>query len=207
MFTKRSAPRYAGEVEGGPIRIATGPQLGTHWSAVAFTLAVAVALVYGATRASEFLPAARSTERVQATPAPATPAPTAPAAASLASAWISQTPAPVIAVGGTAKITFTFRNAGSATWVKGTPSEVRLGVTEPYEPGMALDWPDPDRAAVQNEAVVGPGQLVTFTFEVQGTKPGTFRFDLRPVVDGVGWLTDQGVYTTVEVRPASGSTP
>jgi hypothetical protein len=47
---------------------------------------------------------------------------------------------------------------------------------------------------------VAERQLATFTFKVAGAAPGTYRLHVRPVVDGVAWLEDQGVFVDITVR-------
>ena len=56
----------------------------------------------------------------------------------------------------------------------------------------------PSRYARQAEAFVLPGETATFTFRIAGTAdlPQTIR--LRPVVDGVRWLEDEGLYLVVD---------
>jgi hypothetical protein len=39
-----------------------------------------------------------------------------------------------------------------------------------------------------------------FTFRVKGVAPGTYSLHLRPVVDGITWMEDEGVYMVVAVR-------
>ena len=204
-MTKRpSAGSHASAIEAGPVRISTAADMGTRAGAVVFTLLVAVGVMAAATNAQRLLPAAldaRPAASAAPTVAPSpTPAPTAPAMSSLSSAWVGQSPYTAISVGGTTTVTITFRNTGTATWVRGTASEVRLGIVGAYEPSMAKGWAYPERPAVQREAVVAPNGLATFTFELQGARAGTFEFRLRPIVDGVGWLEDQGVFAQVEVR-------
>jgi hypothetical protein len=58
----------------------------------------------------------------------------------------------------------------------------------------------PDRPAAQTESVVDERQLASFTFEVAGDAPGTYRLRVQPVVDGVKWLADEGVYVDITVR-------
>ena len=106
----------------------------------------------------------------------------------------------MIVAGAATTIVFKFRNAGAAEWRRGTPSEVRLGIVGAYDPSLAHRWPYPERPAIQSELVVAPGQIATFEFDVRGPRPGTYRLRVRPVVDGVAWLTDQGAFIDVEVR-------
>jgi hypothetical protein len=53
---------------------------------------------------------------------------------------------------------------------------------------------------VQDAASVPPGATSSFTFAIRGVTPGTFSIHLRPVIDGVTWMEDQGVYMVVTVR-------
>jgi hypothetical protein len=154
-------------------------------------------------RGSETLPRAQSSPIPGASAGPTgTPAP-APKLDQIDSAWVSQGPAPTIAVGGEATLTFSFRNTGKAAWQRGSASEASLAFTgdeSRFDPRMAVEWPSSTKAAVQTESLVAPGQTATFTFKVRGVAPGTFRIDLRPVMFAVGWLRDEGVYTEVIVR-------
>lgn len=66
---------------------------------------------------------------------------------------------------------------------------------------LAADWPTPDRAAVQTEAVVPPGGLGTFTFSVRAPLiPGVYQLRLQPVIDGTVWMEDQGAFILVTTR-------
>lgn len=61
--------------------------------------------------------------------------------------------------------------------------------------------PLPDRAAVQTEDLVPPGGNATFRFSVKGALPGSYILRLRPVVDGVKWMEDQGIHAVITVKP------
>ena len=121
----------------------------------------------------------------------------------LHSAWTSQTAAPAMQPASTSQVTLLFRNTGTKTWTRGLAgSQVALGITGDsvaYSAlGMNLGWPSANRVAIQNEASVGPGAVATFTFTVKAPfSAGTVRIPLRPVVDGVAWLEDQGVFVPV----------
>lgn len=120
-----------------------------------------------------------------------------------ASAWVSQDPLPRIPRGGTATVTVRVRNQGTSAWVRGTPSEARLGIpgddTIYQQLGIADGWPLGARPAIQAEANVAPSQVATFSFRVRGALAGAFLMRLRPVVDGVTWLDDDGIYVVVQV--------
>jgi hypothetical protein len=121
----------------------------------------------------------------------------------LHSAWLSQTQVPAMQPASTSQATLLFRNTGTKTWTKGVAgSQVALGVNGDSGAfsalGMNVGWPSANRVAVQNEASVGPGATASFTFAFKVPfSAGTVRIPLRPVVDGVAWLEDQGVFLPV----------
>jgi hypothetical protein len=121
----------------------------------------------------------------------------------LHSAWLSQTQVPAMQAASMSQATLLFRNTGTKTWSKGVAgSQVALGVNGDSASfsslGMNVGWPSANRVAVQNEASVGPGAVASFTFALKAPlSAGTVRIPLRPVIDGVTWLEDQGVFITV----------
>src|SRR5437870_1328172 len=121
----------------------------------------------------------------------------------LHSAWVSQTQVPAMQPASTSQATLLFRNTGTKTWTKGVAgSQVALGVNGDSASfsalGMNIGWPSANRVAVQNEASVGPGAVASFTFVVKAPfSAGTVRIPLRPVIDGVAWLEDQGVFVPI----------
>jgi uncharacterized protein YkwD len=121
----------------------------------------------------------------------------------LHSAWVSQTQVPAMQPASTTQATLLFRNTGTKTWTRGVAgSQVALGVNGDSASfsslGMNVGWPSANRVAVQNEASVGPGAVASFTFALKAPmSAGTVRIPLRPVVDGVAWLEDQGVFLPV----------
>jgi cysteine-rich secretory family protein len=121
----------------------------------------------------------------------------------LHSAWMSQTQVPAMQPASTTQATLLFRNTGTKTWTKGVVgSQVALGVNGDSASfsalGMNIGWPSANRVAVQNEASVGPGAVASFSFSLKAPfSAGTVRIPLRPVIDGVAWLEDQGVFLPV----------
>ncbi len=131
--------------------------------------------------------------------------PPPPADNGLHSSWTSQTTLPAMQPAAQAQVTLAFRNTGTKTWTKGVVgSQIALGVrgdSTAYSSSMNVGWPMPNRVAVQNEAAVGPGAVASFTFSVKAPlSAGTVQIPLRPVVDGVAWLEDQGVFVPVTTR-------
>lgn len=179
----------------------TAPRTGSHTGAMVFAgvfglVLIAISGLCGGT------PATRVSQSAQPSAA-ASPTGPLPKPADLDSAWVSQTAPPQISVGAETTVTFRFRNTGKAAWARGTGSEASLafvGTTAKFDPKMAVNWPKPDRPAIQGEEIVPPGEVATFTFKVKGVAQGTYRIDVRPSVIAVGWLRDQGVFTEVIVR-------
>jgi hypothetical protein len=124
----------------------------------------------------------------------------------LHSQWLSQTAWPVVSPGArTGELTILYRNTGSRVWVRGSAdSQVNLGVTGDdvsWGP-LGIGWSAANRPAVQREAVVQPGDVGSFLFELQApSAPGTYILPLRLVVDGVAWLDDAGVFIQITVTP------
>lgn len=122
------------------------------------------------------------------------------------SKWASQSPYPVLHAGEvSAPLTITFTNTGSSPWAKGVlGQEARLGVNldDVTWASLGVNWPFPSRVAVQTEPTVAPGQNATFTFQVKApASPGVYSIHLRPVIDGVTWMEDEGVFLVVTVVP------
>ena len=122
----------------------------------------------------------------------------------LASRWLAQSEYPTLGFGETGMVTVTFRNTGTLAWVKGTPTEARLGIaadsTILAELGFASGWLLPSRPAVQYQQNVAPNEIAIFNFNVRASQRGAWLMRLRPVVDGVSWLDDDGVYLTITVQ-------
>ena len=87
--------------------------------------------------------------------------------------------------------------------MKGTTSQLNLGINGDNREwaSLGIDWPTPDRVAIQSEDVVAPGASVTFKFRIRAPdQPGVYRINLRPVVDGTTWLEDEGVWLQLTVE-------
>lgn len=139
----------------------------------------------------------------QGTTATEPPSVSTPLPSEVHSKWVAQDAPAAILAGGTADLAMVFRNTGTVAWVRGTASEVRLGIANDdltfSEEGYAVDWPLPTRVAVQAESVVEPGATATFRFTVRGAAAGRLIIPLRPVIDGVAWLEDEGAHFEIIV--------
>jgi hypothetical protein len=109
------------------------------------------------------------------------------------------------------------QNTGDISWVRGVPtSELRLGAIAPHDntrdaDSGLLEYPLEgllNRYTRQTEAVVAPGGVATMAFQVRAPASGiTRRFDMRPVIDGVAWLEDEGLYLVVATSQAGVAAP
>ncbi|MEK7861877.1 MAG: hypothetical protein AAB295_01260, partial [Chloroflexota bacterium] len=118
------------------------------------------------------------------------------------SRWASQSPYPSLEAGATSGLlSVSFTNTGSRAWVKGAAGEqANLGVVNDDASWSALGvgWLSADRVAAQTEPVVAPGAVGTFTFRVRApAMPGVYRIALRPVIDGITWMENDGVFLVV----------
>lgn len=130
-----------------------------------------------------------------------------PSASTLRSRWVSQRVPEVIGLGKTATATFAFRNIGSTPWIRGSAAEARLGIVDDdrrfFDLGLALGWPTPNRLAAQTEDIVEVGQLATFSFGLRGSVTGRHHVRVRPVIDGVAWMDDEGAYFDIVVTAST----
>ena len=120
------------------------------------------------------------------------------------SRWVGQDVPGPIGVGSTASVTVSLRNTGGIPWVKGSATEARLGIPRDdrviFTTMSPAVWLFANRPASQTEGVVPPGGIATFTFDVGGSWPGVRRIPLRPVIDGITWMDDQGIFVDVIVQ-------
>ncbi|HEV2010657.1 MAG TPA: CAP domain-containing protein [Candidatus Limnocylindria bacterium] len=129
------------------------------------------------------------------TPPPSTP--------SFHAAFQGESAWPTLAAGTSTSLTVRFQNTGTATWqtgVAGTQANLGLnGDTVAFANlGMNDGWLSANRLATTTESSVAPGQTGTFTFNVRApSTPGTYRLPLRPVIDGVTWMEDSGVFMVI----------
>lgn len=120
------------------------------------------------------------------------------------SAFYTQSAYPTVAPGQTAEWVIALTNTGTTGWDLGQDTAVRLGTWSPQDAPSLLAssaWITPNRPAQQTTTWVGPGQQAWFRVELQApTAPGNYRLYLRPVIDGVLWLENDGAYVDVSVR-------
>lgn len=120
-------------------------------------------------------------------------------------AWTGQSPDPALAPGQVATLVVALKNTGYRGWYTGSlGQQANLGTSAPTDtarPDLAYNWLSLNRLATTTTPYVGPGEVGWFSFQVRApAAPGTYRLDVRGVVDGTTWLEDQGIYFTITVR-------
>lgn len=120
------------------------------------------------------------------------------------SRWAAQSAYPTLAPGAVSgPLSIQFTNTGTRPWVLGSlGQQANLGVVgdDGSWASLGVGWPSANRVATQAEAVVAPGAVGTFLFQIRApAAPGVYRIALRPVIDGTVWMEDNGVFLVVTV--------
>src|SRR5438552_2245330 len=121
------------------------------------------------------------------------------------SRWLSQSDYLVMSPGQVANLWIRFTNTGTETWNRGIwGRQANLGLNaddkSPYRLGMAANRLWDDRIATTTVTTVAPGEVAEFRFAVRAPMTrGTYRLNLRPVIDGTVWMEDQGVFWLIVV--------
>jgi len=131
-------------------------------------------------------------------------------------AWYGQSGYPTLCPGQPAKAVVAFYNSGSLGWIRDPEHYAALGN---WGPSPGQDQPSIlggdgthgtpntrfagyNRPAAMPADYIGPGQVAWFQFTVKAPRtPGTYRFYLRPLIEGVQWMEDYGVFWQVTVLP------
>ena len=137
--------------------------------------------------------------------------------------WYGQSGYMTLCPGDSMTATVAMYNSGAFGWVRGAAGQVAyLGTWYP-SPGQDqpsafggdgtvgspnTSWPRYNRVAVQPAAYVGPNQVAWFQFNVRApVTPGSYRFYIRPLVEGAQWMEDFGIYWLITVPDAGGAAP
>ncbi len=90
------------------------------------------------------------------------------------------------------------RNTGSSSWNKTGINTVRFGTIRPLErasPFCDPSWPSCSRPASMVEDTVSPNEVATFEFWLKApNQGGTFNEYFGPVVEGIQWMRDIGLF-------------
>ena len=122
------------------------------------------------------------------------------------SRWTAQSPDPIVTAGEETTLVVALENTGSRGWRRGVADQqTTLGTSDPQDaehPELAADWLSASRVTSTTTEYVGPGEVGWFAFAVRApSSAGEYRLGLRPLVEGVSWLEDDGIFFTIHVRP------
>jgi hypothetical protein len=134
-------------------------------------------------------------------------------------AWYGQSGYPTLCTGQISRAVVAYYNSGSLGWQIAPNTAAYLGTWNPT-PGQDRPsliggdgthgspntrWAGYNRPALLPEigrfgTYVGPGQVAWFQFTVKAPPtPGTYRLYIRPLIEGVEWMEDFGVYWQITV--------
>ncbi|MGH2378354.1 MAG: carboxypeptidase regulatory-like domain-containing protein [Candidatus Limnocylindria bacterium] len=122
--------------------------------------------------------------------------------------WAGQSETPSLCAGQSVDLTLRLQNTGSETWRLGTASQLVIGSAAPlgntrdFDSGVLVaPLYNGDRYATHAEQAVAPGEFGTFDLRLRApSAPGPYRVYLRPVIEGVAWLEDEGIYLELLAR-------
>lgn len=126
--------------------------------------------------------------------------------ASYAADWVSQSDSPlVLTAGKKARIWVELENTGNVVWRRDGENAVHLGTDRSLDRDSVFYssdyWVSENRAAEMKRSMVYPGDSVRFEIVVTApNNPGVYREYFRPVVEGVSWLDDLGIYWDIVVE-------
>jgi len=116
--------------------------------------------------------------------------------------WMSQDPYPTLKAGQSVTLKLTLKNTGTADWI---PEKFNIGTANPkdrYSIFYNADWLSLNRATTVDR-VVHPGETYDFNIVMIAPKraqTGTvYKEYFCPVVDGLTWLKDMGIYWTITI--------
>ena len=133
-------------------------------------------------------------------------------------AWAGQSDWPTISQGGSATVTLSLKNTGTAAWTNSGSNPMHLAAINPQDRNCGFfksgEWLTANRAATLNESSVNPGEIGTFTFTVVGNPaPGTYPEYFAPVIENLTWMDNfsatphgkYGIYWNITVTPGAGT--
>ena len=118
--------------------------------------------------------------------------------------WVSQSDYPTIGQGAKTTMTLKVRNTGTAWWYNHDFGEIHLATVEPTDRNsgffIAGNWLSTNRAAKMVEDHVIPGDVATFTFDIQGNPSvGIYPEHFSLVAENKAWMPNKGIFWNIRV--------
>ena len=118
--------------------------------------------------------------------------------------WNSQSTYPEMNPSAYTTVWIKFKNTGEATWYNYGDHPIRLGTSHNQDrnsPFYKHTWISENRPATLVEKEVKPGGIGTFQFYLLApTTPGNYQEYFQPLVEGVTWMEDWGVFLNITVK-------
>ena len=121
------------------------------------------------------------------------------------SAWSAQADNLTLYPGEEKTVWIDIKNTGKVPWYRDGEFPIRLGTSNPVDrhSGFKTEsdrWLSDNRIEMVQWSVE-PGEVARFRFGVKGVmEPGIYKEYFRPVVEGVNWLEDEGIYIEIKVE-------
>ncbi|HRY59812.1 MAG TPA: trypsin-like peptidase domain-containing protein [Patescibacteria group bacterium] len=124
---------------------------------------------------------------------------------------VYQSPYPsTLKTGELTNVSIEIKNIGTSAWLNNGNKIVRLGSGSQYGSSVQQkdypsefvnnNWLSPNRPAALNQSQINPGDIATFQFDIKApSNPGIYKAYFTPVVDGLTWMKDIGIYWQIEV--------
>ena len=117
--------------------------------------------------------------------------------------WVNQSASPTMTPGEETIVWVDLKNTGNTAWLNTGDTATKLGTAQKLDrvsDFASSTWLSPNRAAYADK-IVQPGETGRFTFTVKAPEQvGTYKEYFRPVVEGVTWMNDLGIYWEVIVN-------
>ena len=121
--------------------------------------------------------------------------------------YVGQSPFLSVKNGEEAELWLKIKNNGTAPWKNSGDHSLLLGTCRGNDRESKFfvkdSWVGNNRPAKLSESLVGPGEIGTFGFKIKpddNVKEGKYTEYFCPVVEGVAWMKDMGIYWDIEVK-------
>ena len=124
---------------------------------------------------------------------------------------VYQSPYPsTLPVNSVTNVYIDIKNTGTENWYKDGNFKIRLGTGSSYGNSNQkqdyksefynIDWLSQNRASsIMDKGIVKPGETARFQFNIKTSDiPGAYRAYFTPVIDGLTWMKDLGIYWEIK---------
>lgn len=116
--------------------------------------------------------------------------------------WVNQSASLTMTPGEEAVVWVDLKNTGNTVWLNTGDTAVKLGTSNVLDRASSFAnsaWLSPNRAAYADK-IIQPGEVGRFTFTIKAPEQvGTYKEYFRPVVEGITWMNDLGIYWEIIV--------